>query len=110
MGTPHLYTAKVSFEIGKHVSDAATVTFGIREVTSELTEKGYRLVNVNVRKLLIRGVSWASVLLFGWSCAKLDADLASVRDMGLNSIRLEGRLDCDEFFKQTDQLGILVMP
>jgi len=40
---PHLYSAKLSFEIGKQVSDAAIVTFGIREVTSELTEKGHRL-------------------------------------------------------------------
>jgi exo-1,4-beta-D-glucosaminidase len=30
--------------------------------------------------------------------------------MGMNTIRLEGRLDRDEFFEKTDQLGILVMP
>jgi exo-1,4-beta-D-glucosaminidase len=30
--------------------------------------------------------------------------------MGLNTIRLEGRLDHDEFFDKTDKLGILVMP
>jgi len=29
-----------------------------------------------------------------------------VRDMGMNTIRLEGRLDRDEFFEKTDQLGI----
>jgi len=40
----------------------------------------------------------------------LDADLAYVRDMGMNTIRLEGRLDRDEFFEKTDRLGILVMP
>jgi exo-1,4-beta-D-glucosaminidase len=28
----------------------------------------------------------------------------------MNTIRLEGRLDRDEFFEKTDQLGILVMP
>src|SRR5437660_5359003 len=39
MGIPHLYAAKLLFEIGKQVSDTASVTFGIREVTSELTEK-----------------------------------------------------------------------
>jgi len=110
MGTPHLYTAKLWFEIGKEVSDAASVTFGIREVTSELTDKGHRLFKVNGRKVLIRGAAWAPDLLFRWSSEKLDADLAYVRDMGLNTIRLEGRLDRDEFFEKTDRLGILVMP
>src|SRR5713101_2547812 len=110
MGTPHLYTAKLSFEIDKLVSDAASVTFGIREVTSELTEKGHRLFKVNGRKVLIRGAAWAPDLLFRWSSARLDADLAYVRDMGMNTIRLEGRLDRNEFFEKTDRLGILVMP
>jgi len=110
MGTPHLYTAKLSFEIGKQVSDAANVTFGIREVTSELTEKKHLLFKINGRKLLIRGAAWAPELLFRWSSARLDADLAYVRDMGMNTIRLEGRLDRDEFFEKTDRLGILVMP
>lgn len=110
MGTPHLYTAKLSFQIGKQVSDAASVTFGIREVTSELTDKGHRLFKINGRKVLIRGAAWAPDLLFRWSSERLDADLAYVRDMGMNTIRLEGRLDRDEFFEKTDQLGILVMP
>src|SRR5213080_3403262 len=110
MGTPHLYKAKLRFEIGKQVSDTASVTFGIREVTSELTDKGHRLFRINGRKVLIRGAAWAPDLLFRWSSARLDADLAYVRGMGMNTIRLEGRLDRDELFEKTDRLGILVMP
>ena len=110
MGTPALNTAKLRFEIGKQISDTASVSFGIREVTSELTDKGHRLFKVNGRKVLIRGAAWAPDLLFRWSSARLDADLAYVRDMHLNTIRLEGRLDRDEFFEKTDKLGILVMP
>jgi exo-1,4-beta-D-glucosaminidase len=110
MGTPELHSVQLSFEIGKQVSDSASVTYGIREVTSELTDKGFRLFKVNGRKVLIRGAAWAPDLLFRWSSAKLDADLAYVRDMHLNAIRLEGRLDRDEFFEKTDKLGILVMP
>ncbi|HYL83148.1 MAG TPA: glycoside hydrolase family 2 protein [Candidatus Angelobacter sp.] len=110
MGSPNLYTAKLRFDIGKQVSDSTSVTFGIREVTSELTEKGHRMFQINGRKVLIRGAAWAPDLLFRWSSTKLDADLAYVRDMGMNTIRLEGRLDRDEFFEKTDKLGILVMP
>jgi exo-1,4-beta-D-glucosaminidase len=107
MGTPSLYIAKLRFDVGKQVSDSTSVTFGIREVTSELTEKGYRLFKVNGRKVLIRGAAWAPDLLFRWSSAKLDADLAYVRDMNMNTIRLEGRLDRDEFFeKQTSSASL----
>jgi exo-1,4-beta-D-glucosaminidase len=110
MGEPNLYTAKLSFDEGGQISDAASVTFGIREVTSEITEKGYRLFKINGRQLLIRGAAWAPDMFLRWSSERLDADLAYVRDMGLNTIRLEGRLDHDEFFDKTDKLGILVMP
>jgi len=79
-------------------------------VTSQLTDKGHRLFKINGRNILIRGAAWAQDLFLRWSSARLDADLAYVKDMGLNSIRLEGRMDRDEFFDKTDRLGILVMP
>jgi exo-1,4-beta-D-glucosaminidase len=110
MGEPNLYTAKLAFEIDKQVSDSAEVTFGIREVTSELTDKGYRLFKVNGRKVLIRGAAWAPDMFLRWSPERLDVDLAYVRDMGLNTIRLEGRIDHEELFAKADRLGILVMP
>ena len=105
MGKPNLYTAKLDFEVDGHASDAAEVTFGIREVTSELTDKGYRLFKINGRKVLIRGAAWAPDMFLRWSPERLDADLAYVRDMGLNTIRLEGRIDHEEFFRQDGQAG-----
>src|SRR6266446_3486332 len=110
MGEPYLYAAKISFEIGEKVSDSATLQFGVREVTSELTDRGYRLFKVNGRKVLIRGAAWAPDMLLRWSSPRLDADLNYVRDMGLNTIRLEGRIDREELYEKADRLGILVMP
>ena len=110
MGEQNLYTARLSFDISDAASDAATVTFGVREVTSELTGKGYRLFKINGRRLLIRGAAWAPDMLLRWSSQRLDTDLDYVRDMGLNTIRLEGRIDREEFYERTDRLGILVMP
>jgi exo-1,4-beta-D-glucosaminidase len=112
LGTPHLYTAVLRF-VGDGAasdSDRAEVTFGIREFTSELTEKGHRLFKLNGQKILIRGAAWAPDMFLRPMSKKLDADLAYVRDMGMNTIRLEGRIDRDEFFEKTDKLGILVMP
>ena len=112
LGTPNLYTAVLYFQVDgpANVSDRAQVTFGIREFTSELTEKGHRLFKINGRNILIRGAAWAPDMFLRPMSKKLDADLAYVRDMGMNTIRLEGRIDRDEFFEKTDKLGILVMP
>jgi exo-1,4-beta-D-glucosaminidase len=110
MGDPYLYTAKFRVEIANETSDSASVNFGIRKVTSELTETGGRLFKVNGKRVLIRGAAWAPDMLLRWSSWKLDADLAYVKDMGLNTIRLEGKTDRDEFFDKTDKLGLLVMP
>ena len=41
---------------------------------------------------------------------RVDDQLVYVRDMGLNAVRLEGKLESDHFFDEADRLGILVMP
>jgi exo-1,4-beta-D-glucosaminidase len=110
IGTPYLYKAHFQFATANEISDSATVSFGIRQVTSELTEKGYRLFKINGRRILIRGAAWAPDMFLRPMSKKLDADLRYVKDMGLNTIRLEGRIDRDELFNRTDELGILVMP
>ena len=110
MGEPYLYTAKFRVESSKEISDIANLDFGIREVTSELTDKGHRLFKVNGKRVLIRGAAWAPDMLLRWSSKKVDADLEYTKHMGLNAIRLEGKVDRKEFFDKTDRLGILVMP
>ncbi len=110
MGEPNLYTAKFRVEIGNKVSDSAEVNFGIREVTSEITDKGHRLFRINGKRVLVRGAAWAPDLLLRWSDRKLEADLAYVKHMGLNTIRLEAKMDREQFFDKTDRMGILVMP
>jgi exo-1,4-beta-D-glucosaminidase len=49
-------------------------------------------------------------MLLRWSSKRLDADLNYVKHMGLNSIRLEGKVDRDEFFDKADRMGLLIMP
>jgi exo-1,4-beta-D-glucosaminidase len=110
IGTPYLYKAKLHFAAGGDVSDTATVAFGVRQITSELTEGGHRLFKINGRRVLIRGAAWAPDMFLRPMSKKLDADLRYVKHMGLNTIRLEGRIDRDELFDKTDQMGILVMP
>src|SRR5690349_3047802 len=110
MGEPNLYTAALRFAMGGKTSDAARVRFGIREVTSELTKSGARLFKINGRRILIRGAAWAPDMFLRPMSSKLDVDLRYVKEMGLNTIRLEGRIVF--FFKQETayEMGILVMP
>jgi exo-1,4-beta-D-glucosaminidase len=110
MGKPEMYTAQLRVEADGQVSDAASVPFGIREVTSQLTKKGYRLFKINGRNLLIRGAAWAPDMLLRWSPERAQAAIDYVRDMNLNAIRLEGRMERDEFFDLADRQGVLIMP
>lgn len=110
MGDPAMYTARLEVEVEGRRSDAATVNFGIREVTSQLTDKGYRLFKVNGRKVLIRGAAWAPDMLLRWSPERAQAAMDYVRGMNLNAMRSEGRMERDEFFEMADRAGILIMP
>jgi exo-1,4-beta-D-glucosaminidase len=110
MGEQHLYEARLEFIADAHVSDVKELSFGIRKVTSEFTEKGYRLFRINGRRVLIRGGGWAPDMLLVANQKRMEAELRYVRDMNLNAIRLEGKLERDEFFDMTDRMGILVMP
>jgi exo-1,4-beta-D-glucosaminidase len=110
MGTPELHDLTVGFAIGEAVSDLQHMRFGIREVTSELTEKGYRLFRVNGKRILIRGGAWAQdMLLRPAARERLEAEFQYVRDLHLNTIRMEAQIGPDAIFDQADEKGILIM-
>ena len=109
MGEPHLETLTLSFSEGGRVSDEQSVRFGIREIKSELTNKGFRLFKVNGKPILIRGAGWSQDMLLRQNPEYLRDELRLVRDMHLNTIRLEGKLETQEFFNLADEQGILVM-
>jgi len=109
MGEPHLEMLTMSFSEGGRVSDEQSVRFGIREITSELTDKGFRLFRINSKPILIRGAGWSQDMLLRQDPEYLRNEFRLVRDMHLNAIRLEGKLETDEFFRLADEQGILVM-
>ena len=109
MGMPNLHNLTVSFSEGGRLSDQVHARFGIREITSELTDRGYRLFRVNGRKILIRGAGWAQDMMMRHPKGKLGAQIQYVLEMRLNTIRLEAMLEVDEFFNLCDEKGILVM-
>jgi exo-1,4-beta-D-glucosaminidase len=108
VGTPNLYTLKLQFEIGGAVSDESATRFGIREVTSILDEQNHRVFRINGKNILIRGAGYTFDMMLRSSPEKQEAELKYVRDMNLNTVRMEGKLEDDHFFDLTDQMGILV--
>ena len=110
MGTPNLYTAELRVTADGVLSDRQDVRFGIREVTSELTEQGHRVFLVNGKRILIRGGGWAPDMLLRDPPGRVEAELRYVKDMNLNAIRLEGKLESDRFYDLADEMGLLVMP
>ncbi len=109
MGAPHLEALTLRFTEGGKVSDEQSVRFGIREITSEFTDKGYRLFRINGKPILIRGAGWSQDMLLREDAKKLRDQFMLVRDMHLNTIRLEGKLETDDFFHLADEQGVLVM-
>ncbi len=112
MGQPHLERLTMSFaEDGakSQPSDEQSVEFGVREITSELTANGSRLFRINGKRILIRGGGWAQDMLLRTDANRLREQFKMIRDMHLNTLRLEGKLDTNEFFNLADRNGILVM-
>jgi len=113
MGTPNLYDLHLSLEVNSEVSDASHMKFGVREITSEVAEQApdrlKRLFKVNGKNILIRGGGWTPDMMLRETPERLADEFRYVRDMGLNTVRLEGKIETEEFFEMADQQGILVM-
>jgi exo-1,4-beta-D-glucosaminidase len=109
VGAQDLYPLDLQFLVGGEVSDSRSIRFGIREVTSEIDEKGHRVYRINGQRILVRGAGYSMDLLLRSSPERQEAQLRYVRDLNLNAIRLEGKLEDDHFLDVCDRLGILVM-
>jgi exo-1,4-beta-D-glucosaminidase len=109
MGLQNLHELSLRFVVGSEESDAQTIEFGIREITSELNSLGARQFYVNGKKILVRGGGWSPDMLLRQDLDHLQNEFSYVRDMNLNTIRLEGKLETDEFYDLADRQGVLIM-
>ena len=109
MGKPNLYPLTMTFEVDGAVSDESHSEFGIREITSDLNSVGGRAFHINGKNILIRGGGWTPDMMLRENSQRLHDEFRYVRDMGLNTVRLEGKLETQEFFDLADHEGILVM-
>ena len=109
-GGQPLYRLRVTADVRGATSDQSTTSFGIRSVSTDFLPNGARRWLVNGRPLLVRGGGWAPDIFLREQPSRLRDELRYVRNLGLNTIRLEGKLESDRFFDLTDRLGILALP
>jgi len=109
LGPQNLHTLVMQTRVGGAVSDKRQIRFGIREITSHLDAHNYRVFQINGKNILIRGGGWAPDMLLRQPHQRLAAQFDYVREMGLNTIRMEGKLETNQFFKMADERGVLVM-
>jgi exo-1,4-beta-D-glucosaminidase len=110
LGKQELYRLELTASVAGSVSDARSESFGVQRHEAELTPKGHWQYKLNGRPLLIRGGGWTPDMMLRADLARTEAELRYVRDMNLNSVRPEGKLETDGFYDLADRLGILVMP
>ena len=108
LGTPALYHARVSATVDGKLSESHDVTFGIRQVTSEMYNQ-HALFKINGKPILIRGGGWAPDMLLRSSPQRMETEFRYMLDLGLNTVRLEGKLETREFYELADKYGIFVM-
>lgn len=123
LGEPNLYPLKLNAVVDGAISDTSETSFGIREVTSELVDqdasipagkdgvpKKNLLFRINGQRILIRGGGYTFDMLLNSTAEKQEAELDYVRDMHLNTVRFEGKIEDEHFLHLADEKGILVMP
>jgi exo-1,4-beta-D-glucosaminidase len=109
MGKPELYPLRLEFDLDGKTSDLSETRFGIREVKSEVLSANRRLFSINGKNVLIRGGGWSPDMMLREDPQRLRDQFRYVQDMGLNTIRLEGKLEPREFFDLADERGILLI-
>jgi exo-1,4-beta-D-glucosaminidase len=110
VGKQELYPLDLSVEVQGQVSHSVHIDFGIREITSKIDEKGHRVFQINGKNILIRGAGYSFDMMLRSSPERQRAELNYVRDLNLNAVRMEGKIENDHFFDLADQMGIMVLP
>ncbi len=109
-GYPELYSMEMNVSLGQNISDQAAVRFGIRDVKDYINENGHRGYKINGKKVQIMGGGWVDDVLLADPDEKIDAQLDYVKEMNLNTIRLEGFWGRNKrIYEKADENGILVM-
>jgi len=110
LGDPNLYQLQATAIIGRELSDQKSTRFGIRSIEDYINHRGHRGYKINGHKILIKGGGWVDDVLLDDSDDKVEAQIQYVKNMNMNTIRLEGFWGKNKrIYDLADENGILVM-
>jgi exo-1,4-beta-D-glucosaminidase len=90
-------------------SNVVHENFGIREISSNLIDDKSRVFIVNGKRILIRGAAWSPDIFQRRSPRRQEQEIRLYRDMNMNIVRSEGKMEDDNFYALCDKYGMLVM-
>ncbi|HET7739472.1 MAG TPA: hypothetical protein VFL67_02340, partial [Mycobacterium sp.] len=109
MGEHPLYDLQMAAAVDGAISDRASATFGIRSVSSHLTRQGYRQFVVNGKPVLVRGAGWTPDMFLRDDPKRMETEFSYILNLGLNTIRMEGKLEDARFYDLADRDGIMIL-
>ncbi|KAF2762884.1 hypothetical protein EJ05DRAFT_534352 [Pseudovirgaria hyperparasitica] len=110
-GSQHLYIASLSATISNQTTDIAPpVRFGIRNVVSRVNAHNDTSFTVNGHPFFVLGAGYTPDLFSRFSQSELYVQFQRVLDMGLNTIRLEGKQSHPDLYSLADYIGLMVLP
>ena len=109
MGEHPLYDLQMTAAVDGAISDQASATFGVRSVSSHLTDHGHIQFVINGKPVLIRGAGWAPDMFLRDDAKRMEAEFSYILNLGLNAIRSEGKLEATRFYDLADRNGIMIL-
>ncbi|SHM91469.1 glycoside hydrolase family 2 protein [Mucilaginibacter sp. OK098] len=109
-GKPELNRIELSLITDKQLSNELAENFGIRQVSSVMIDNNKaRKFIINGKPIMLRGAAWSPDIFQRRSTERQEQELKLVRDMNMNIVRSEGKLEDDSFYSICDREGLLVM-
>jgi exo-1,4-beta-D-glucosaminidase len=114
LGAQPMYGLATSVSQNGTVLNSTSSTFGIRTVStslvgaSTLAPSGVRAFRINNTPIVIRGGGFDPDLFLRYSASDTAKQIALMKALGINTIRLEGHFMPEDFYQQIDAAGILI--
>src|SRR6266508_241788 len=111
-GNPDLYQLSLTAASGRTTWDTKSTSFSIREFTDyRTTVNGTSFVGykINGQNIMFRGGGYMWDLLQRFDPKSAATKIQYVKDMGLNTIRLEGTVGYEDLYDRADKAGIMIM-
>jgi exo-1,4-beta-D-glucosaminidase len=108
-GKPELNHLELEAVHENTVSNTLNEDFGIRQITSEMIDDKSRVFVVNGKRIVIRGAAWSPDIFQRRSPRRQEQEIRLYRDMNMNVVRSEGKMEDDNFYALCDKYGMLVM-